>query len=942
MPAGESGLGQQGSKGPAPPSTIVEGLSLRLAALVELGLLLPSERESGRLLQLFVRAAQDIMRARYAVVGVDGAQGMHWCFAAHGMTGEEEAAVLASLDPTAGVLGEVLAEVRPERRRDLPADPTVLGLPAGHPPIRSLLAVPVTSSRRPCGWLYVADKRGADEFSDDDVQFAMTLAAQLAPIWESLVLIEEARRQSAALAESEERYRLLWQTTTDAVILMDAKSRIQYANPAVADVFGYLPADLIGQDLSILQAEELRGAHRFGVSRFVESGVKTLDWRGFETVGRHRDGRELPVEVAFSHVVLAGEPVFAGFIRDISERKEQQDRIARLTRLYAVLSGINMAIVRARDRQALFEEACRTAVSEGAFQMAWIGVLDPEARQGQVVAWAGDATGYVERVRFSAEEDAPERDRPASRAVRECSPVVLSDLASEPALTGQRDDLLAKGYRSLAAFPLLVEGRSVGVLVLYSNQVGFFDGEELKLLAELAGDISFGLQYLSKEEELAYRSLYDPVTGLPNATLFYDRLTQSLHGALPGTGILAVILVDLDRFTQINDTLGRHVGDAVLSAVGQAFAAALREPYSLARIGADTFAVAVPHLRQPTYAAAILHKRLFAALEVPFLVQGHEISISARAGIALHPADGEDAECLLKNAEASLKKAQTTGERFVFYEREITARAAQRLTLESKLRRAAAQEQFLFHYQPKLDTQSGRLAGLEALMRWNDPERGLVAPVEFIPMLEETGLILEVGQWGLAKALADTRGWQAEGLRPPPVAVNVSALQLQRPDFLDRLRRVLTASGAAAETLELEITESLIMSDFERGSETLRRIRDMGISIAIDDFGTGYSSLRYLAKLPIDTLKIHRSFIVAMVDDPDSMAIVQTVISLGHALGLGIVGEGVDSEEQAKLLRLMRCDTVQGFLYSKPVGLEAMTGLLRRHLEAGRFERQEN
>jgi EAL domain-containing protein (putative c-di-GMP-specific phosphodiesterase class I) len=296
-------------------------------------------------------------------------------------------------------------------------------------------------------------------------------------------------------------------------------------------------------------------------------------------------------------------------------------------------------------------------------------------------------------------------------------------------------------------------------------------------------------------------------------------------------------------------------------------------------------------------------------------------------GLALFPNDGTDAETLLANAEAALRKAKESGERQVFYTPDLTERTGVSLTLENKLRRALENDEFVLHYQPKIEVESRRIVGAEALIRWQSPELGLVPPGKFIPLMEETGMILDVGTWALKRAAADHRRWTEKGLRPPRVAVNVSAIQLRQKDFVGAVEQAIL-EGVAPTGIDLEITESLVMEDIEANISKLKEVRGLGLGIAIDDFGTGYSSLSYLAKLPVQILKIDRSFVITMLNEPDTMTLVQTIISLAHSLRLKVVAEGVDAEEQAKVLRLLRCDQMQGYLFSKPVPAEALIRLL--------------
>jgi diguanylate cyclase (GGDEF)-like protein len=446
-------------------------------------------------------------------------------------------------------------------------------------------------------------------------------------------------------------------------------------------------------------------------------------------------------------------------------------------------------------------------------------------------------------------------------------------------------------------------------------------------LDELAGDIAFALQYIAKEEQLDYLAYYDSLTSLPNTRLFHERLSQAL--ATRPTGIMAVVLLDLDRFTQLNDSLGRHVGDRLLSEVARRLQTSLAEPQLLARISSDTFAVAISALREETDAGSILNERILAALKRPFHIDEHELRVTARAGIALYPSDAQSTDGLFKNAEAALREAKTSGARYQFYSPHINARVAEDLAFEQKLLRAVEQQQFLVYYQPKVNARNGEVVGLEALVRWADPHKGLVPPNEFIPALEDTELILDVGRWVLGQAMADCRRWREQGLLAPQVAVNVSPVQLRYADFPDTVLAAVGAAGTSGADLELEITESVIMADIEANIDLLERISQTGASMAIDDFGTGYSSLRYLAKLPVQTLKIDRSFVVDMTKDADSMTLVSTLIGLAHSFDLRVVAEGVDSEEQAKLLRLMKCDCMQGYLFGKPMPAADIETLLR-------------
>ncbi len=329
--------------------------------------------------------------------------------------------------------------------------------------------------------------------------------------------------------------------------------------------------------------------------------------------------------------------------------------------------------------------------------------------------------------------------------------------------------------------------------------------------------------------------------------------------------------------------------------------------------------------------AHILDQTLLCIHGQAFEIEGKELRVAAKAGVAMFPADGADAATLLRNADAALEKAKRSDDSYLFYAAEFNARVVEKLTLENKLRRALENGDLTLHYQPKIELKQRRISGMEALMRWSDPDNGPIPPVLFIPILEETGLILEAGRWALERAIADSRQWQSKGLHAPRVSVNVSAIQLRHKDFVDVVKRALDSGGGMAGGLELEITESLIMQDIEANIRKLQAVRDMEVEVSVDDFGTGYSSLSYIAKLPINALKIDRAFIINMASNPDDLSIVSTIVSLGHSLSLRIVAEGVETEEQAKLLRLLKCDEFQGYLFSPAVSAEKIESLLKEN-----------
>jgi diguanylate cyclase (GGDEF)-like protein/PAS domain S-box-containing protein len=703
-------------------------------------------------------------------------------------------------------------------------------------------------------------------------------------------------------------------------VTLDTGARVTYCNDYLLNLTGWERSDVIGQDW-----------FEFFIPRKVDDLRKLFaDILIEEPLARHHENEILTRSgehrlIRWKNSLLrstAGNVIGTASIgEDITDRKESENKIGRLNRVYAVLSGINSLIVRVRNRDELFKEACRIAVEQGGFRMSLICIADRGAMKIVPVASAGKDEELLTAIEgmLSSSEGAP--NTMVARALVEKRAIVSNDSQCDPqVLLGEK--YTKSGVRSVAVLPLIASNEPVGVLALYASEIDFFREEEVKLLTDLTGNMSFALDHIEKEEKLNYLAYYDVLTGLANRSLFLERVAQYARGAANSEHKLALILFDLERFKNINDSLGVPAGDALLRQVAEWLTRVMGDANLLARLGSDHFAVVLPELTQGQDVTQLVETAMAGFLEHPFRLNDAVFRIDAKAGIALFPDHGPNAQTLFKNAEAALKNAKATGERYLFYTQKMSASVADKLTLENKLRRALDNEEFVLHYQPKVNLLSGKLTGAEALLRWNDPETGLVAPGRFIPVLEETGLIYEVGRWAMRKAIEDYLHWRDAGPVTVRIAVNVSPLQLRNRSFLAEIERAINVDAQAAAGLELEITEGVIMGDVKHSISILQAIRKMGITVAIDDFGTGFSSLSYLAKLPVDTVKVDRSFVVDMTTGPSGLALMSTIISLAHSLNLKVVAEGVETDEQSRLLRLLGCDEMQGFLFSKPVPSE--------------------
>ena len=743
-----------------------------------------------------------------------------------------------------------------------------------------------------------------------------------------LIEMEKRERATANLRASETRFRQLAENIQDVFFLMSPDfSQTFYVSPAYEQIWGrprgsvYADSMAWADSIHPDDAERIRSNARRALS--AEPANNTVEFRIVrpDKTVRWILARTFPIPAEDSTLAR-----IAGVATDITDRKGAEARIQHLNRVYAVASGINALILRVQNRHQLLDQACRLAVEKGQFRFAWCGWLDSDGGEFRGAAWAGDNASLAlllhENIGSAASGENVIGTTLASR-----QPQICNDIETDSLLQPYRDELVSHGYQGLVALPLIIADAPAGCLVLATAERGFFDATEMGLLVELAGDISFALDYIEKAEKLNYLAYYDVLTGLANRTLFHERLSMHVNTAARGGTKLALAIVQIDRFETISDTLGRHAADQLLREVAQRFVRCVGHPEDVARIGPDQFAAVISDIARESDVVLGIEEWWSEWLNSPFEVDDNELRLSAIAGVALFPIDASDADTLLRHAQAALNKAKTTGDRYLFYTRHLGERGSANLALENKLRRALENEEFVLHYQPKVDLETRSMKGVEALIRWQDPQTGLMPPAQFIPLMEETGIIADVGAWVLRQACLDRSRWLERELDAPRVAINVSTVQLRRKDVVQMVKDALGGAGNEA-GIDIEVTESLIMQDVVDNIAKLVAIRDLGVHIAIDDFGTGYSSLGYLAKLPVETLKIDRSFINSMLDDPSAMTLVSTIISLAHSLQLEVVAEGVESEEQAKILRLVRCDQMQGYLISKPLSFDDMTAYL--------------
>jgi diguanylate cyclase (GGDEF)-like protein len=605
-------------------------------------------------------------------------------------------------------------------------------------------------------------------------------------------------------------------------------------------------------------------------------------------------------------------------LRRSSQLAAQQ--VARLTGVLQMLSGINSALVRIHNRDEVMTETCRLARRLGGYTLAMVALIEPATRMARPVGWAGYEFMANPGQEFPVADHEGGDKSLMGRVIRTGEAILAEDIATFAHVIHGREELLVAGVRSLACLPLRVDGTPVGSFLCGRRTAGAIDRDELLLLEEVTSNLSFALQYLDKQDEVRFLSYFEPLTGLAKRALFCERLNRLLIRGASSLPRLAVTVFDIDHLSVINDSFGRHTGDRLLQCVADRLKQHFPDTEQLAHLGGGTFVCVNALPGRADQASRALHDDVTRVFDQPFGVDGREIVVSVKSGLACFPEDGREPNQLVQNAEGALKEAKASGERYLHHRMEMNSERARRVGLEHRLRAALDNQQFLLYYQPKISLPTGKVAGVEALLRWQDPENGLVPPGTFLPLLESAGLMAATGAWVLRQAAADCREWRRKGLPPLRVAVNISPPELRRSNIA---REILEAigdfAGDRAWGVDIEITEGALAGDSSGCVHTLRLLRAAGMRIAIDDFGTGFSSLARLSMLPVDTLKIDQGFTRQLPSDRKSCTLVATIIGLARAFDMTTVAEGVEYQAQLDYLMREGCDESQGYLHARPL-----------------------
>jgi diguanylate cyclase (GGDEF)-like protein len=651
-------------------------------------------------------------------------------------------------------------------------------------------------------------------------------------------------------------------------------------------------------------------------------------------------GEELAIEAlkcgAIDYVLKSNPmrlaPAVKRALKDAKLRLKSQlaeQKVTRLTGVLQMLSGINTALVRIHDRDDLLKETCRLANKVGGYAIAIIALIDPVTRLARPVGWAGHEYLPDPGREFAVASTEAEDTSLMGRVIRTGETTLCDDVATCKVPIDGREALVAHGVNSLACLPLKVDGTPVGAFLFGAHVRGAMTQDELLLLEEVASNLSFALQYLDTQDAARFLSYFEPLTGLAKRALFCERLSRLLTRGTKALPRLAVTVFDIEHLSVINDSFGRHTGDRLMQCVAERLKGQYPDTEQLAHLGGGTFVSVSALAKQSEDEYRILHHEVVRIFDRPFDVDGREITVTVKCGVACYPDNGREPNELVQNAEAALKEAKTSGEQYLHHRIEMNSELARRVSMEHRLRLALENNEFVLHYQPKVTLLTGKIASVEALLRWNDAERGLMAPATFLPTLETAGLMSAVGAWVLRQAAADCRHWRSTGRSPIRVAVNVSPSQLRRRNFArEILAGIGDLTGDSEWGVDIEITEGALLGDSASCVHALRLLRAAGVRVAIDDFGTGFSSLGRLSELPIDTLKIDRIFTNRLPDDRKNCTLVTTIIGLAHAFDMTTVAEGVEYQEQLDYLIGAGCDESQGYLHSRPLPRDALERLL--------------
>ena len=725
-----------------------------------------------------------------------------------------------------------------------------------------------------------------------------------------------------ALRQSEMKFRAVAESANDAIVSAGPNGLIVAWNRGAQLIFGYTEDEAVGQSLTILMPAMYRDAHKSGIERFQMTGDPHVIGSTVQVEGQRKDGTVFPLELSLAYWDRDGERYFTGIIRDITERRNAELALQREVSFVRLLKSIAQASNEATDARDALSLSLAAICDHANWPVGHAYVTDPDDPTRLIpseIWYFRDHAGYEDFQRATGDMPLSAGIGLPGRVLLEGRPAWISDVTEDPNFP-RIDAARRLGLHAGIAFPVLVGQEVVAVLEFFTQEVLASDEGFIEVMGQIGTQLGRVIERERSEEQLTHHALHDPLTGLPNRALFLDRLAMALARAERHPAV-AVLFLDVDRFKLINDSLGHEAGDKLLLAVTARLRTVLRPTDTVARFGGDEFVVVCEDLDRGEDVIG-LAERLVETMSEPFNLDGNEVFLTVSVGIAIAESPEHTPQGLLRDADAALYRAKEFGRgRYEVFNEVMRSHAVERLETVSALHRALEREEFRVHYQPQFDLNTRQIVGVEALLRWQHPQRGLVPPLEFIPLAEETGLIIEIGRWVLRESCRQAQRWAAAYPQGAHLAmsVNISPRQLQQPKLVDDLAAILDETGFDPARLVLEITESVLMHDVASIVRRLQELKVLGVRLAIDDFGTGYSSLSYLRELPIDVLKIDKSFIDGLGGDNEQAAVASTIVRLAQTLQLETVAEGVERAEHVTELQALRCNLAQGYYFARPL-----------------------
>ena len=793
--------------------------------------------------------------------------------------------------------------------------------------ILSILILPLTVSSELSGLIGFdnCDRAHLWEASEIDLLRAAAAAISLA---------QEHRQTKESLREAEAKYRGIFENAVEGIFQTTPEGKYRIVNPMLARLYGYdSPEELVTSVTNIEDQLYVDPNRRLEFADLMRA--QGAVW-GFESQVYRKDGSMIWIsECARALYSPQGQLLgYEGTVEDITQRKHAEAELLKKDNLLQGVADAATCLLTHANFETAIPEALAILGKAAGADRVYIYENHRHPETGAIAMsmrfeWthpqvpASITQPHWQNQPYSA--FGMTRWYDAFAAGQSINGLVRDFPAAEQEIL-QRDDILA-----ILMVPIFMDNQLWGYVGLDDCRTERqWTASEESILVAIAASIGGAIKRQRTEEQMRYQAFHDALTGLPNRMLFNEYLPVAIAQARRSGETLAVLFLDLDRFKTINDTLGHAVGDQLLQQATQRLSASLREDDIIARWGGDEFTLILPHLVNAEDAAKIA-SRISNALKPAFEVEEHELYVTCSIGIALYPQDGQDLKTLLQNADAALYRAKDQGRNnYQFYTTQMNSHACERLALENQLHHALELNEFVLHYQPQLNVTTGQITKMEALLRWQHSSVGLISPTTFIPLAEENGLIVPIGEWVLQTACAQTKQWQSMGFANLQVAVNLSARQIQEPHLVDRIRQILRETGLEPRFLELEITETAAMQDVDRTAKVLQELQAEGVHISIDDFGMGYSSLAYLKRFPLHTLKIDQSFVRDLIHSPDDAAIITAILALGRGLNLSVVAEGVETQAQMQQLRSLQCQEMQGYWLSHPLAATAATQFLHQ------------